>query len=177
VLVALAVSVAIAALGYRNPFNGTSFAVLALALAVLGGTRRGRLAHAGPTWAALLGVLLILYGSVYPHFVEGPWYRALYAAPVGVLPCPTLAVAAGLTLIIGGFGSRALPAVLAVWTAFYALFGIFRLGVTLDAGLFVAMLGLVALAVHNARGRATRGIGDRGSDQVGLAATTKPILR
>jgi len=143
-LVAPAVSVALAALAYGNPFNALAFGGLAVALALASGTAR-EISVVRP-WAAALGGALIAFGWGYPHFVAGPWYRMIYAAPVGIVPCPTLAVLAGFVLIAGGFRSRAITAVLAVWTAFYAAFGMFRLGVVLDAGLGVAMVGLVAVS-------------------------------
>ena len=153
-LVTPALSVSAAAFAYVNPFNGISFGLLAVVLMISGATQRSRPFEAGPGWAIVLGVALVLYGWCYPAFIGVPWYRTLYAAPAGVVPCPTLAVASGVALVAGGFGSRAIPAVLTPWTVFYAVFGIFRLGVVLDAGLLVASVGLVALLVHNVRGHA-----------------------
>lgn len=150
-MVGPALSVAVAALAYGNPFNAASFALLALALAAISGHLRRNPLRLGPRWAGVLGLGLIAYGWGYPHFLAGSWVHALYAAPVGIVPCPTLAILAGVALVAEGLGSRAVPAVLAAWTAFYAGFGIVRLGVTLDAGLLVAAVGLVALTVHNVR--------------------------
>lgn len=151
-LVAPAVSVAAIATQYANPFNVLSFGLLASLLAAAAGALDDEYRVArGPLWTVALGGLLIAYGFVYPHFVEGPWYRALYASPVGVAPCPTLAILAGFTLLAGGFGTRAIPAGLALWTAFYAVYGIFQLGVVLDIGLAIAALGLVAIAVAGRR--------------------------
>lgn len=148
-LVAPVVSVFMVSLGYGNWFNAASFFVLAVALTFssvdLAEPPRGR----GPAWRSVLGIALVVYGLVYPHFLEGAWYRSLYAAPVGVLPCPTLALIAGYTLVTGAHGTRAVPAVLAGWTAFYAAFGIAKLGVVLDLGLIAATFGLVVLAVQN----------------------------
>jgi hypothetical protein len=155
-LAAPALSVAIGAFVYGNPFNGVSFGLLAVLLAALGSAPRNLQARLGPAWAVALGSALILYGWCYPHFNTVPWHRTLYAAPVGVVPCPTLAIIAGFTLAAAGFGSRAFPALLAVWSAFYAVFGIFRLGVVLDAGLFVAAVGLVVITIQNARARTHR---------------------
>ena len=53
-------------------------------------------------------------------------------------------------------GAQMVPAVLAGWTAFYATFGIAKLGVLLDLGLIAATFGLVVLAVGTAiTGRST----------------------
>jgi hypothetical protein len=153
-LIAPALSVFVVSASYGSWFNAASFLVLPLALALL--TRklvvpwRVRVS----TWSSRLGVALVAFGFVYPHFIEGPWYRSFYAAPMGVVPCPTLAVLAGFALITGASGSRAIPLVLAVWTAFYAVFGILKLDVLLDIGLLGAATGLLLLAIHNARQRA-----------------------
>jgi hypothetical protein len=155
VLVALASSVAVAALAYANPFNALAFGILAVALAISSARHPPGRASLGPPWAVLLGSAVLLFGTCYPHFVVGPWYLRIMAAPVGVVPCPTLAVVGGTTLVLGAFGARALPALLAAWSAFYALFGILRLGVMLDAGLVASSVGLVALAIENARARRT----------------------
>ncbi len=146
-LVAPALTVAVAALAYGNPFNALSFAALALVLAYLALRLDGNPVAPATPWASSLGIALVAFGWAYPHFIGFP--ASLYASPIGVVPCPTLAVMGGLALLGGGFGSRAVPAALTAWTAFYALFGIVRLGVALDAGLLVAMVGLAALLAHN----------------------------
>ncbi len=145
-LVGPPLSVGLAAIAYGNPFNAFTFLLLAIVLG-LAAYRRDRALIAGtPRWAIALGILLIVYGFVYPHFL--PVAIALVASPIGVVPCPTLAVLAGFTLVAGGFGSRAIAAALTAWTAFYALFGIFVLHVPLDIGLLVATAGLAALVAH-----------------------------
>jgi hypothetical protein len=145
-LVGPPLSVGLAALAYGNPFNAVAFVGLALILGYLARTRDAApIAHA-PRWASSLGIALILFGWVYPHFVPVP--VALFASPLGVAPCPTLAVVGGFTLLAGGFGSRAIPAALTAWTAFYALFGIVELGVALDVGLLAATGGLAALVAR-----------------------------
>ncbi len=40
---------------------------------------------------------------------------------------------------------------LAIWTTFYGVFGILKLGVILDLGLIVAATGLGLLAIENGR--------------------------
>lgn len=142
-------SVAVASFVYGNVFNAISFGLLAFVLAVLGEGLTHRHLERGPAWSMWTGIALIAFGLLYPHFVEGPWPRVLAAAPVGVVPCPTIAFVAGAVILAGGFGSRVIPSVLAVWVAFYAWFGISQLGVTLDLGLLVALLGLVAVFVRN----------------------------
>lgn len=133
---------------FANPFNS---AVLALAGGVLSGLAL-RLGSApvggGAPWSRTVGLLLIALGWFYPHFLENP---ALYvvAAPLGVLPCPTLCAAAGITLFANGFSSRAWTLALATVAAFYGAFGAFRLGVWLDLLLLSGALALVALAFRD----------------------------
>jgi hypothetical protein len=152
-LVAPVLSVFMVSLGYGNWFNAASFFVLAVALTFVSVDLAEPVRARAPAWRSILGIGLVAFGAAYPHFVDGAWYRQLYAAPIGVVPCPTLALIAGYTLLTSGHGTRKIPAVLAVWTTFYAAFGIAKLGVVLDVGLVVATFGLVALAVQNDRGR------------------------
>jgi hypothetical protein len=136
-------SVAILAFAYGNPFNATAFAVLAAMVVALGvGVGDGR-AASGPWWTTLLGIAMVSFGFVYPHFVEvESVLEYLYAAPAGVIPCPTLAVVIGLTLIADGFGSRGYMLIVAGAGLFYGIFGATHLGVPLD---FVLLLGAATL--------------------------------
>lgn len=151
------VSVAIVAFYYGNSFDAVSFGLLALFVLAMAAKAPALPATSLAPWSTTLGTILIAFGAVYPQFVEGAWYRALYAAPVGLVPSPTLAVVAGFTLLAGGFTGLAVTGVLAAWTAFYALFGVARLGVILDTGLILGALGLCALALRDVRIHSRRG--------------------
>ena len=144
-LIASFLSVSVVAWLSGNPFNGTMFAVLALLLA--GGARRlpeTPIRFVSPR-LSVPGALVVLYGLVYPHFLSsGPWTAYLYAAPFGVLPCPTVAVVIGFTLMFGRFGSTLWTATLVAAGLAYGVFGVIRLGVLLDAGLLVAAAVLAA---------------------------------
>jgi hypothetical protein len=142
-------SVALASIAYGNVFNALSFGLLAFVLAVLAGGLTQRQIERGPTWSLFVGGAVMAFGLGYPHFVEGSWVRVIAAAPVGVVPCPTLAFVAGAVIVAGGFASRAIPLLLVIWVGFYSWFGVRQLGVTLDLGLGVALLGLVAVFVRN----------------------------
>jgi len=139
---ALAASVAIAAGVAHNPFNAIVFAALAVAIiATTAHEPRGRVAvRAGAATAA--GLAAIAFGWVYPHFLDGNPAAYLLAAPVGLVPCPTLSIAIGFAIVAGG-GRAAWRVMLAGAGLFYAVFGIVRLGVTLDAGLLVAAVVLL----------------------------------
>ena len=64
---------------------------------------------------------------------------------MGLIPCPTLSLVIGFTLLAGGFGSKAWSLVLVAAGTFYGLFGVARLGVVLDVVLAGGALCLLAL--------------------------------
>jgi len=137
-------SVAAIAIAFDNPFNGLVFAVSAVvmtALAIIGGRRTVSLAS---HWTAGIGVALIAFGWVYPHFLEGPAIAYLYASPVGLVPCPTLALVIGFALLGNGLGSRVWGVALAAVGLFYGLFGVLRLAVFLDLALVGGAMALIA---------------------------------
>jgi hypothetical protein len=148
-LVTVALSVPIATVGvasftFGNPFNGAIFAVSALSLGVL--AWRTPLAplerESGPM--AFWGLGLITFGWVYPHFLnDQPWFAYAYAAPLGLLPCPTLAFIMGVTLLYRGLVGGAWRVTLGVLGTFYAVFGVARLGVRLDVLLALGPIGLL----------------------------------
>lgn len=149
VLAALAGSVAISALVVGNPFNAISFLLLAILIFT---TTRGRahitLASMPVRW---LAALMIAYGAVYPHFLHAPAIAYVVAAPVGIIPCPTLAMIAGLALMTS-LHTRSLLIVLTLWTALYAAIGVAHFGIWLDIGLAGVTVGLLAYGVRNALG-------------------------
>jgi hypothetical protein len=147
-------SAVVAAAVFRNPFNVALLALVTLALVVM--AQRGDRSRVtrGPSWMTAFGLATIAYGWVYPHFLvnESP---ALYliAAPVGLLPCPSIAVAIGFVLLGGALGSAPYRATLALVGLFYGAFGALRLGVMLDYGLIAAAIQLGATALVDFRGR------------------------
>jgi hypothetical protein len=147
-------SVSVAAWIHGNPVNGSLFALLALALPVIGAAApTGRVA-AGPAWSSATGAAMITFGWVYPHFLVGhPTVAYLWAAPVGLVPCPTLSVVIGFVLLGGGLGTRVGPGLLAAVGLLYGVMGIVVLGVVLDLGL---VIGAGALAVMALRARGAR---------------------
>lgn len=146
-------SVALLAFLNGNPFNGTVFALLTLILAVIS---RRLVAEPVvlPGRAGLIAAgTMLAFAWVYPHFLpfDAP-LATLYAAPLGLLPCPTLALAIGLTFLWQGFGSRTWSAVVSVAGLFYGLFGALRLGVQID---HLLTLGAFVLGVTVFRPRVT----------------------
>lgn len=146
------VSVSVLAWRAGNPFNGTVFA-LAGAVLVLVVVRwpSTPVELRSKIWFSA-GSAFVVFGWVYPHFLEtGSLLPYLYAAPVGLIPCPTLSILSGLTLMLGGFNSTAWTSVLGIASLFYGIFGSVHLGVTIDWVLSLGALCLFALLVTHLR--------------------------
>ncbi len=142
-------SVAAFAFVFGNPFNEIMFAVgtvALVALAQMGG--RGPVQR-GTAWASGVGIVSLAFGWVYPHFHEENPTACLIAAPLGLVPCPTLAAAIGFALLGGGLGARAWGLALGALGLFYGLFGGLRLGVPLDAGLVLGAITLLVAALRS----------------------------
>lgn len=133
-----------------NPFNGTAFAIMAGALAwTTGRLSSGPIHFARRGWAAA-GVALLIFGWTYPHFLmTESWATYLYAAPFALLPCPTLCVVIGMSLLVDDLLSPPWAAVLVLAGMFYGAFGVFRLGVQLDWALLLGSALLAAVAVRD----------------------------
>ena len=140
------VSVAVLAWLSRNTFNGLMFTVFA-ALLLRSATRVPRSGVTGVArgWR-LAGWALIAFGWLYPHFlIADTWAAYTYASPFGLLPCPTLAVVVGVTLVMGGCRSVSWTLAVAAAGVLYGAIGVFRLGVVLDVWLLVGAMLLGAL--------------------------------
>jgi hypothetical protein len=149
-IVAPIASAAVVAWAYANPFNGAILTIVAVVgVALAARLHSGQVAR-GPQWSWWLGAAMVAFAWVYPHFLTGRSPLAyLYGSPVGLIPCPTLALVIGVTLLGGGLGARAFSTLLGSVGALYALFGAIRLGVLLDLGLLAGAVGLLALAQSN----------------------------
>jgi hypothetical protein len=130
-----------------NPFNGSAFATLALSLVLAARRFPNRRVEFGPGAQVAAGAALLAFGWTYPHFVKvGHWTGYLYAAPLGLLPCPTLSAAIGVTLALFGLRSRAWSVALAAVGFLYGVIGVFALGVSLDYALLGGAVALGAVA-------------------------------
>ena len=137
-------SVALFAWISGNPFNGALFSLLAILVFVFGlkTSPKSVATSAFPFW--IMGVLMIIFGLVYPHFISGGGFiRYFYATPLGLVPCPTLSLLIGFMLLYNGFESGPMSLVFIVFGLFYGFFGVFKLGVFVDVGLIIGALTLL----------------------------------
>jgi hypothetical protein len=147
-LVVPLLSVATFALVAGNFFNGVVFLTLSAALFVVGRRLDPRLQVGAPgRWPVVAAAAMLTVAWAYPEFlpIEAP-LAPLYATPMGLLPCPTLALVVGASLWWRGLDSRPWMTVVAVAAAFYGVFGAFVLGVRIDLILLGGAVGLVLVA-------------------------------
>ncbi len=144
-LVTPLISVSALAFIFDNPFNGALFAALAFVSALFARRLSRKPAALGPAWARAVGVALIAFSWFYPHFLaSGTPQSYLLAAPTGLIPCPTLALVIGVTLLANGLGSRAWCRIVGGAGAFYGVVGVLGLGVWLDVALVAGAVALLA---------------------------------
>lgn len=140
------ISVSILAWLHGNPFQGLVFLILSFILGLISFQLAIRPVSLHRKWTFPVGILALVYALIYPHFLDGKSILLyLIAAPVGVVPCPTLSLVFGFSLLFNGFYSRAWQAVCAVAGLFYAAFGIVVLGVWLDLGLLLITASMLIL--------------------------------
>jgi hypothetical protein len=136
-------SVSALALASGNPFNGIFFILCAAALLFISFRLPREKIRIAPAWVTMTGAIMFAFGWVYPHFLESAsFYPYLYSAPAGLVPCPTLSIVIGLSIIVGSLGVRAWSIVLGLSGAFYGVFGAVHLGVSLD---WILLLGVLAV--------------------------------
>ena len=134
-----------------NPFNGTVFAGASLALGILALRLPPAAIRIASGPSMLSGLICLAFGWVYPHFLATT-NPAMYliAAPLGLLPCPTLSAISGLTLMIEP-RSTTWMLTLAGLSFVYATIGVFGLAVAIDVVLFAGAGALVANVVVRSR--------------------------
>jgi hypothetical protein len=141
-------SVSALAWSSTNPFNGSLFAILAVLLIIFSLRLPAEAVRTAPAPVTVVGAVLLAFGWVYPHFLDtGSFLTYLYAAPVGIVPCPTLSAVLGLALIVDSFQSRAWGIAAGAAGLLYGVFGALRLGVALDWALVAGAAALFVYAV------------------------------
>jgi len=94
------------------------------------------------------GIIMILFGLVYPHFLDTHRViRYLYASPAGLIPCPTLSILIGFVLLFNGLGSQALTLTCILFGLFYGIFGVLKLAVHIDLVLVFGALVLMVMYI------------------------------
>jgi hypothetical protein len=148
-LAAPVISVGALAWQSGNPFNGTVFAILALALVRLAFHFPNDPIAFASRPLVVTGTVLIGFGWVYPHFLEArPWTSYFYQAPLGLVPCPTLSVVVGVSLMLRSLAAKAWATTVASAALVYGVIGVFALGVAIDMVLLAGAIVLGVLALR-----------------------------
>ena len=143
-------SVSVAAWASHNPFNGAMFAGLSVVLASIAYNLPEQPIQMASRRSVLVGSIFVAFGWIYPHFVDtSHWSEYLIAAPLGLLPCPTLSAIIGVTLVVSGL-SVAWSRTLATAGLLYSAIGVIRLAVSIDLVLFAGAATLIATVAHRA---------------------------
>jgi hypothetical protein len=151
-LVGPILSVGALAWGSGNPFNGGVFATLAIALATIASRLTSDPVRIASSFPFASGTVLVAFGWIYPHFLSADsWTAYTYASPLGLVPCPTLSVLIGVTLILDRLSSTPWCTTLIAAGFVYGAIGVFRLGVPVDYGLLAGIGILAAVARPIAR--------------------------
>lgn len=139
------ISVAVLAFLSGNPFNGMLFSILAVLIIIFGLRVTSQSVQTSQIVFMVIGILMIAFGLVYPHFANpDSVFKYLFASPLGLIPCPTLSLIIGFLLLYNGFGSQSLTLIFIVFGLFYGIFGVLKLAVYLDIFL---VFGTIALLV------------------------------
>ena len=157
----MAFSVAAMAAWSGNPFNIAVFVALGLVMVALAAIVLPP--QLGSTHGADLaaGAVMCAFGWLYPHFLSGSAWQYLYAAPLGLLPCPTLAFIIGVSLLTNSFDSTAWAILCASLGLFYGVTGVFVFGVAIDWLLVGGATILAATALRRVRIARTKPFTDR----------------
>jgi hypothetical protein len=136
-----------------NPFNGLVFLAAATIFAALAARLSRSRVELNTGWTGIAGSILLAFAWVYPHFLHADFVTSyFYAAPLGLIPCPTLSAMIGVSLVMGLYEARAWARLLAVFGLFYGIVGVVSLGVQIDAFLLAG----AALLAGFGWGRYTR---------------------
>jgi hypothetical protein len=141
-------SVSFFALISENPFNSTVFLILGILLLISVAKSRRDKTRIHFNFNFAVGVVLVIAGFVYPHFLKAEsFFLYLIASPGGILPCPTLMMVSGFTLILTGFAGKMWMYTLSAACLFYGITGVFYLGMYIDSILFAAAVVLLLNAL------------------------------
>ena len=140
----LMLSVSLFAWLAKNPFNGLVFLLAGLAMFFFSYTVQSQKINLNPSVKLrAVGIVILLFGLLYPHFLGPPGFVYFYAAPAGIIPCPTLLVITGFSLMFELRQFRKWMIILLDAAIFYSLFGVFVLRVYIDVVLVLASVLLL----------------------------------
>lgn len=132
-----------------NPFNGILYALIGIFLIYFSVKLPQEKINIAPMGILIPGIILFIFGWVYPHFLEtSMWYVYFYKAPTGLIPCPTLSIVIGLLLILNGLNSRAISMLIGIVGLYYGITGVIQLGVLID---LVLLLGAIIIVIVSMR--------------------------
>lgn len=145
---------ALAALG-GNPFNGSVFLITAVGTLIPGLRRDGETTVLSGRSLRWFAGLMMAFGWAYPHFLEDtPGVRSLWAAPLGLIPCPTLSMVTGLVLLAKNAVPPPAALLIGVSGLLYGVLGWLWLGVAWDVALLAGaavLLSRTATAIFRAK--------------------------
>ena len=143
-------SVAVFAWLSGNPFNGILFSVMAILIFIYGSKASVQTISYSQIPFIAIGVFMIVFGLVYPHFISTEsFFKYLYASPAGLIPCPTLSLIIGLLLVYNGFGSQSISLIFIIFGLFYGIFGVLKLAVYLDIFLILGTISLLVKYINS----------------------------
>jgi hypothetical protein len=146
-------SVAVFAWLTGNPFNGILFSILTVLIIIFGFKASNQPVQTSQLVYAVIGILMIVFGLVYPHFVNtDSFLKYLYASPVGLIPCPTLSLIIGFLLLYNGFESQPITLTFIIFGLFYGIFGVLKLAVYLDIFLIFGSVSLLVKYILSLKG-------------------------
>lgn len=146
-------SVSVIAWIYTNPFNGGFFGIFFIILFLFSlKLPKQPIDIAKGSWK-IPAVLLIAFGLCYPHFLDAHPAMYLISSPMGLIPCPTLSMVIGFTLLFGSFNSTRWAWALVTIGLFYGIFGAIRLHVYIDT---ILIFGSLILMMYIFSSRKTR---------------------
>jgi hypothetical protein len=163
-----------------NPFNGAMFALLAALLVGIASRISSHPIHVTRSLLFVPAAMLMAFGWTYPHFLErNPWTAYLYAAPMGLLPCPTLATVIGATVMLSLLDSTRWTATLAIAGLVYGAIGVMELRVNLDYGLLAGAAVVLGALAHRALFGPVRTTGDErsGDEPSALGKNSQDVAR
>lgn len=134
-------SVAVIAALELNSFNAIAFTIIFLTLNIT----RLKIADEPISFSTspflrTVGIILVMAGIFYPHFSSN-YALLVISAPMGLIPCPTLLLVIGFTLLFAKLPKQWII-ILLIASLFYGFIGVFRLKVFIDLLLLVAAFAL-----------------------------------